>query len=322
MKGFKPIRVFLLLSAVACSSSLARAQARPQPTPALSEEGILLMAHGGSEDWNDMVKTVAAEVDKQIRTEVAFGMADRSTLQRGVDKLAARGVKQIIAVPLFISSYSSVIESTKYLLGLRPDAPKELTDFAMHADMPGMGQGSHTSADTSTPKTAEIPQPIYLPLPLRMTSALDRDSIVAAILADRAAAIAKNPSRDVVIFVAHGPNDDAENAKWLANMQALAAQIPMRASYARIECFTLRDDAEPPVRDAATAGLRKAAQEADDAGYHVLIVPLLLSYGGIENGIRKRLDGIEHTMSPEALLPDPRIAQWALKTARAAEERP
>ncbi len=60
-----------------------------------------------------------------------WGRADRATGQAVIDHLTARGVKEIIAVPLFVSSHSSVIEATKYLLGLRPDAPPELMDFAM-----------------------------------------------------------------------------------------------------------------------------------------------------------------------------------------------
>lgn len=35
-------------------------------------------------------------------------------------------------MPLFISSHSSVIETTRYLLGLRPDAPHKLTEFTMN----------------------------------------------------------------------------------------------------------------------------------------------------------------------------------------------
>ena len=37
-----------------------------------------------------------------------------------------RGVTEIVAVPLFVSSQSSVITSTEYLLGLRVDAPNDL----------------------------------------------------------------------------------------------------------------------------------------------------------------------------------------------------
>ena len=56
-------------------------------------------------------------------TEVAFGMASRATIQAAVDKLIARGVTKIVAVPLFVSSHSSVITSTEFLLGLRPMRP-------------------------------------------------------------------------------------------------------------------------------------------------------------------------------------------------------
>lgn len=46
------------------------------------------------------------------------------------------------------------------------------------------------------------------------------------------------------------------------------------------------------------------------------VVPLLLSFGGIEAGIRKRLDGPDYVMSDTALLPDPRIARWIVESAR------
>jgi hypothetical protein len=270
---------------------------------------------GGGQDWNKQVLDVVTEVDKQMPAEVAFGMADRSTLQDGIDKLTKRGVTQIVAVPLFVSSYSSVMECTKYLLGLRPDPPKELADFAM-SSMPGMPGMTNHPAGASTPKPPAPPIPVKSAVPIEMTPALDRHAIVAQILADRAGAIAKDPTRDVLILVAHGPNDDQENAEWLANMNALAKQIGAHTSFVRIECVTLRDDAAAPLRNRATAQLRKTVQAADDAGDHALIVPLLLSYGGIENGLRERLDGIEHTIAPQALLPDPRITEWVLMSAR------
>lgn len=275
------------------------------------------MAHGGNKDWNEKIQGVAAEVDKEMPTEVAFGMADRSALQEAIDKLTTRGVKQIVAVPLFVSTHSSVIESTKYLLGLRSDPPKELADLPMDHDVHDMN--GYTMADAGPKKP--LPQPVKCSVPLHMTPALDRHPIVAEILSDRAAAIGKNPARDVLILVAHGPNDDQENAQWLADMAALAKLIAAHTSYARIEYVTLRDDADAPVRDQARAELREHAQAANDAGYHVLIVPLLLSYGGIENGLRQRLDGIEHTLSPQALLPDARIAQWVLESANEGRAR-
>ncbi|MEO7134386.1 MAG: CbiX/SirB N-terminal domain-containing protein [Vicinamibacterales bacterium] len=92
--------------------------------------GLLLLAHGGKPEWNERVNAVAKTVDVSTPTEVAFGMASRAAIQRAVDQLASRGVTQVIAVPLFASSHSSVITSTEYLLGLRADAPKDLALFA------------------------------------------------------------------------------------------------------------------------------------------------------------------------------------------------
>ncbi len=57
-------------------------------------------------------------------------MATRSTMQSAIDRLVARKVTEIVAVPLFVSSHSSVIESTAYLLGLRMQMPEDLKDFA------------------------------------------------------------------------------------------------------------------------------------------------------------------------------------------------
>src|SRR5216684_2698380 len=74
-----------------------------------TQAGILLLAHGGRADWNDEVRKVAAQADKTMPTEVAFGMASKAAMQDAIDRLAQRGVGEIIAVPLFVSSHSSVI---------------------------------------------------------------------------------------------------------------------------------------------------------------------------------------------------------------------
>ena len=51
---------------------------------------------------------------------------------------------------------------------------------------------------------------------------------------------------------------------------------------------------------------------AIDEGSSVVIVPLLLSYGGIEVGIRRRLEGLSYRMARQALLPDDRLTEWVL----------
>lgn len=286
-----------------------------------ARQGVLLLAHGGSKEWNGNVQGIAEQVDKTEPTEVALGMADRTTLQAGIDKLTSRGVTEIIAVPLFVSSHSSVIEATRYLLGMRADAPPELADFAMPMDHGAMaGHANCNPADPAKVAEAAAEQaakttPVKSAVPIHMAAALDRHRILAEILSERAAAISHDAKKEEVILVAHGPNDDRENAMWLADLGAVAQMIAAKKSYAAIEVATVRDDAEDAVREEATKKLRGLVSAANEKNLRVLIVPVLLSYGGIENGIRKRLDGLDHVFSPAGLLPDPKAAEWVKASA-------
>jgi hypothetical protein len=71
----------------------------------------------------------------------------------------ARGVTETVAVPLSVSSWSTVITSTEYLLGLRKEAPGALAAFAKMNHPPADGaaaganrhEGHSTAADGTTP---------------------------------------------------------------------------------------------------------------------------------------------------------------------------
>lgn len=304
------ISIFLLFMLLAGLAGTGFAQHADGPASAGSGPGILIMAHGGKANWNEAVADLTRQVDRTLPAEVAFGMATRANLQRGVDALVARGVKEIIAVPLFISSHSSVITATQYLLGLRAEAPPEL---ALYAKM-GHDHGAHSGGDSES--TADPASPVRAPVPIRMTAALDRHPLISVILLTRSQSISQDPAREVVIVVAHGPVSDEDNAKWLADMAALVEHMRGASAFKRIEYLTVRDDAPEPVRAEATAELRAVVERASSEGYRPLIVPLLISYGGIEAGIRKRLEGLSYVMSPQGLLPDARLAQWVLSVAR------
>ena len=76
-------------------------------------QGILLLAHGGRDEWNREVHALAERVEPQQPVEIAFGMANKRAIQDAVDRLADRGVSGIVAVPLFVSSHSSVLRATE-----------------------------------------------------------------------------------------------------------------------------------------------------------------------------------------------------------------
>ena len=167
--------------------------------------GILLLAHGGKQNWNDEVAKLAAVVDQKIPVEVAFGMATKRNIQDAIDKLAARGVGRILAVPLFISSHSSVITSTEYLLGQRDQAPPALAHFAKMNHGHGAQHSNHGTDNSFDPMT-----PVKSSVPIQMLPALNAHPLVADILLSRAAGISRRPEKEVVVIVAHGPVADEE----------------------------------------------------------------------------------------------------------------
>ena len=282
-------------------------------TPGVVEaQGILLLAHGGSDDWNREVLALADRIDSSRPVEVAFGMANKRTIQDAVDRLTERGVSGIVAVPLFISSHSSVLRATEYLLGSRDEAPPELQAFAR---MGARRDSGHADADADADPSFDRTTRVETTVPISVTTALDGHSLVAEILISRAVDVSRTPEDEIVVLVAHGPSSAEDNDLWLDNMGSLAERMRTRTRFSRIQYLTVRDDAPDPVQSQATAELRAVVEGAVQEGKSVLVVPLLLTYGGIEVGIRRRLEGLPYRMARQALLPDVRLAQWVLVQA-------
>ncbi|MBN2733101.1 MAG: hypothetical protein JXR26_11790, partial [Balneolaceae bacterium] len=93
--------LLILLMLLFCYQTPAAAQSQ--------DTGVLIMAHGGSKEWNQHVKDAADPLEEKYPVEFAWGMANYVTLQNSIKKLEAQGVSEIIAVPLFISSHSPII---------------------------------------------------------------------------------------------------------------------------------------------------------------------------------------------------------------------
>lgn len=253
--------------------------------PVCAEEiGVLILAHGGTPRWNRIVETTVAEARLGYPTEIAFGMGMHShevqEIQRAVDRLERRQVSRIIVVPLLVSSASEVMRQFQYLFRLREHGPWE--------------EG--------------IP-PLTLRLPVVMTAPLDDDPVVAEVLLERARAVSQIPPQEAVVLVAHGPVSDEENQQWLDVLRRVAARVEKMGNFRAVIPVTMRDDAPKPVLDLATARMRELVREQARIG-PVLVVPLLIANGGIEEKIPKRLSGLKYTYQEHALLPHPKLSRW------------
>jgi len=260
------------------------------PLAAWAEQGgVLVVAHGGSKRWNRTVQETLKSAELALPAEVAFGMGmhpdEVRCFQQAVAKLEAQGVGRIAVIPLLVSSHSEVYRQYEYLFGLRD-----------RAEWPEAGP------------------PLQVHVPVVMGHALDDDPVVAEILLERARALGRHPLQETVVLLAHGPNDEADNAQWLASLQRVAQHLKQAGGFAEVLSLTIRDDASHAVREDAKQALRQAVQDAGRQ-HQVLVVPVLMAQGGIEHKIPKLLKGLSYRYSGQTLLPHPKLAEWIAQQA-------
>lgn len=260
--------------------------------------GVLLMGHGGGRNWNQAVEDVQKKVGAKYHIEVAFGMADSRELQKAITALEGAKVKRIVAVPLFISSVSEVMDQTRWVLGLREQPSKEFMNHP-HAHH-GAGHGGPSRR-------------VQAKVPIVMANALDDHPMVAEILLDRAKELSREPSKEHVLIVGHGPLKEEDNRKWLETMDRLGAFVKEKGGFASVVAATLRDDSPPDVRKEADKILRGHVMRLGRQG-PVIVIPHLIAQGGIERHIPRSLNGLFYKWNAKTILPDHRIPAWIEET--------
>ena len=272
------IRLALVVLACAfCASKIAQADS--------SGLGVLILAPNGTPAWNKTVMKIIDESEIPYPTAAYFGMGntreEAARLQRCVNQLQGNGVRSIIVIPLVVSPYSEIYRQWKFLLGA--------------GFQPGYNEPLFPIK-----KTAEI----------QVSEPLNDDPIVGLILVDRVREISENPAQETVLLIAHGPNDNSDNMKWKFMLGRLSKVIQQRGHFKRVEAMTLRDDAPADVRGAAIDAFRSRVEAINQEGDKVLVIPFLITPGGIENKIGVILKGTEYSLNGKTLVPDHRISQW------------
>ena len=153
--------------------------------------------------------------------------------------------------------------------------------------------------------------------PLVLTPALDDSPEIVQALGDRARALSRFPREEAVLLIAHGPNDSRDNARWRARLRRIARDLKKKNGFFSVEGLTLQEDAPPHVREAATQALRNRAHHWAQKGKRVLAVPVLISEGGIERGVAKRLEGLPVSLG-RPLLDHGALSQWLARQVRDA----
>lgn len=250
--------------------------------------GVLVMAHGGGEGWNDAVLEAVAPVSRVVPTAVAFGMADPATLGAALDSLEGLGVERVAVVRMFLSG-ASFLDQTEYLLGLSDTPPAFFVS--------GHGDGH------------EPP-----PLDHDLTIETHRDGMVDAveardIVAERVLSLSVAPARESVLLIAHGMGEEELNDQLLEAMANLEAAIAERP-FGEVRSATLREDwAE--ARAAAEREIQDFVRSENERGRSVIVVPVRLSGFGPYGEV---LEGLDY-VAGEGLLPHERVTDWIMFTA-------
>lgn len=262
-----------------------------------SDFGVLVMAHGGSPQWNADVETMLAPVARDYPLEIAFGMADAVSLQEAVSRLEARGVSRIAVVRLFISG-ESWHERTEQILGIRPGAP------ARPAADPHAGHGTGAHGGHSME---------FWRLSTNARFAVSVEGLMDAremgdVLVERARALSQSPANESVLIIAHGPETDAENERWLQLIRARAASV---TGYRDVHVETLRED-WPEKRAASEARVRAYAQQAAQDGGRLIVLPYRVSGFG---PYARVLEGLEYASDGRGLIPSTEVEHWVRRQA-------
>jgi sirohydrochlorin cobaltochelatase len=280
-----------LLAAVAgCATESARVAATD------ADYGVLVMAHGGSRQWDAAVLNAVSPLRREFPVAVAFGMADAASLQEAVAELESRGVREIGVVRLFVSG-DSFLDRTEQILGLRVGAPSKPVAAADQHDHAGHGMALWRIDTTSTFAVS--------------AEGLNEAPEMGAILLDRARALSRDPAREDVLVLAHGPGDDPENERWLAHIDRLAEQTRSTLPFHRVQVATLRED-WPEKRVAAERAVRQFIESSRAAGRRTLVVPFRVEGFGPYAEV---LEGLDYSANELGLLPHGNVTDWIRRQA-------
>ena len=273
-------------------------------SPAAAREndqfGVLVMAHGGSSEWNRDVEAMLAPLRQDYPLEIAFGMADPATMQEAVRRLEVQGVGRIAVVRLFISG-ESWRERTEQILGIRPGAPPRpaAQEYGGHG-----GNGGH-SMDLWRIET-------------NASFALSSEGLASApemgsVLAERVRALSRAPRRESVLILAHGPEDDGENERWIRQIDARADAVRELAPFRQVRVETLRED-WPEKRRASVARIRSFVEETNRQGGRAVIIPYRIQGFGPYAEV---LEGLAYVSDGRGLLPSTKVGQWVRRQVEA-----
>jgi sirohydrochlorin cobaltochelatase len=290
-----------LLSVVVLSTLSSPASAQPplDKQAAASPVGTIVVAHGGSKEWNDEVRAVVAQAKLAGPLELSFLMGPEAATTRFQDvaaRLVSQGARRLIVVPLLVSSHSEHYEQIRYLAGATDSVDQAIAAHMHHGGL----------------------EPAKVDVPVHVARGLDDSPAIARALADRALALGQAPAQQALFLVGHGPNSAEDYAWWMSNLRTVADSVQRFTGFRDVRIDLVRDDAPAHVRAEAVRRVRELiAMQHTITGRPVVVVPVLISRGRVSREtFLADLAGLPVIYSGDPLLPHPGLARWIEERVR------
>ena len=260
--------------------------------------GVMVMAHGGSEEWNAHVAAAVEPLRENYPVETALGMADAGSIEEAIRRLESRGVNHVGVVRVFVSG-ESWYDRTLQILGVRNGAPprpdqQQIEEAKARMIMP-MG---FWKVDTDLTFHVSVDG---------LADAAEVDQVMTS----RIRGLSSDPENEVAVVIAHGTGDDAENERWLDKITQRTRNAGEQLGLREIRIFTLRED-WPEKRRESEQEIRAYIEQANSRGLTPIVVPFRLQGFG---PYRRVLDELDYRADGLGLLPHSNVALWVSRQA-------
>ena len=252
--------------------------------------GVLVLAHGVGENSDRMFVEALQPMAERWPTAVSFGMAMMMStpIQSSVDDLTERGAETIVLVPTSVSEHNTLTRQWEYIFKMR--------DEASYLEVPRVETDARVI----------------------MSAHFDDHPLITEALLDHTNSRSKNPENEVVIIVAHGPEDIEDNVPDLELLQVHADRLKEQGGFSDVKAINLQDDAYPPIRKSNVKTLRRYITSAQRSGKDVIVTVCSSASHGFQQHVVEDLRGLDYEFADQGLSEHPNYLTWI---ESAVEER-
>lgn len=305
-----------LLLAVAFAVPAAAAPSRAQePT-----YGILILAYGVGGAWRKDLAVLRGQIKGHAveSVERIEGSPDGVGVQRALDRLLAQHVVKVVAVPLITVSESPALEEVRYLFGVREEPVMDRPDSRQKEMKPPRAAAKRT---LSAPFDGRRLKRLQSRVPLVLAAPIDASPILAAILADRAKALSREPAKDAVVLLGMGPRSDESLKAWKTAAAAIAERVRAQGGFRKGAAAAVRAGVRYGQQDKDREELRALLRALTTEG-RVVVVPLAPDGSQVERLFKRGLGNAAYRWDGKGVLGDKRLLDWILSAAEAASKLP